>query len=101
MEVNNNKPFLKDVDVGAFTCMHKFLKYCNSLICIQLVNLVAIVKKFYFPGEFPEVQTNPGVTHQFKVGDKVRVDLECDILKIMQEGHGGWNPRMAEVKQCT
>ena len=37
------------------------------------------------------------MTHQFKVGDKVRVDLEVDILKMMQEGHGGWNPRMAEV----
>ncbi|KAL4220948.1 E3 ubiquitin-protein ligase mib2 [Mactra antiquata] len=47
-------------------------------------------------GEFPEVTTNPGITHQFKVGDKVRVDLEVDILKIMQEGHGGWNPRMGE-----
>ena len=34
---------------------------------------------------------------QFKVGDKVRVDLEPEILKAMQEGHGGWNPRMAEV----
>ena len=50
-----------------------------------------------FAGEFTEVQTNPGVTHQFKVGDKVRVDLECDILKMMQEGHGGWNPRMSEA----
>lgn len=38
-----------------------------------------------------------GVTpSQFKVGDRVRVDLEVDILKAMQEGHGGWNPRMAE-----
>lgn len=53
---------------------------------------------FCVAGEFPEVQTNPGVTHQFKVGDKVRVDLEMEILKIMQEGHGGWNPRMAEVR---
>ena len=34
----------------------------------------------------------------FKVGDKVRVDLEVEILKAMQEGHGGWNPRMAEVR---
>ena len=33
----------------------------------------------------------------FKVGDKVKVDLEVDILKVMQEGHGGWNPCMAEV----
>lgn len=33
----------------------------------------------------------------FKVGDRVRVDLEVDVLRIMQEGHGGWNPRMEEV----
>ena len=36
--------------------------------------------------------------HQFKVGDKVRVDLDVEILKAMQEGHGGWNPRMADVR---
>ncbi|XP_074653934.1 E3 ubiquitin-protein ligase MIB2-like [Tubulanus polymorphus] len=34
--------------------------------------------------------------NQFKVGDNVRVDLEIDVLKQMQEGHGGWNPKMAE-----
>lgn len=28
---------------------------------------------------------------------KVRVDLTVDVLKFLQEGHGGWNPRMAEV----
>lgn len=34
----------------------------------------------------------------FKVGDRVRVDLEVEVLKVMQEGHGGWNPKMAEVR---
>ncbi len=39
-----------------------------------------------------------GVVHShFKVGDKVRVDLDVEILKAMQEGHGGWNSRMVEV----
>ncbi|KAL3861794.1 hypothetical protein ACJMK2_007813 [Sinanodonta woodiana] len=47
-------------------------------------------------GEFPEPTTSTGISHQFKVGDKVWVNLEVDILKIMQEGHGGWNPRMSE-----
>ncbi|XP_022104151.1 E3 ubiquitin-protein ligase MIB2-like isoform X2 [Acanthaster planci] len=32
----------------------------------------------------------------FSVGDKVKVILEEDVLKAMQEGHGGWNPKMAE-----
>lgn len=42
------------------------------------------------------------VSHQntcsnFSVGDKVVVDLEIDLLKTMQEGHGGWNAKMSEV----
>ncbi|XP_071805425.1 E3 ubiquitin-protein ligase MIB2-like isoform X1 [Asterias amurensis] len=32
----------------------------------------------------------------FSVGDKVKVILEEEVLKAMQEGHGGWNPKMAE-----
>nr|CAD7409272.1 unnamed protein product [Timema poppensis] len=32
----------------------------------------------------------------FNVGDKVKVLMDVDTLKHMQEGHGGWNPRMAE-----
>jgi hypothetical protein len=31
------------------------------------------------------------------VGDKVKVLMDVEALKQMQEGHGGWNPRMAEV----
>lgn len=34
---------------------------------------------------------------QFSVGDRVEVLLDIESLKIMQDGHGGWNPRMAEV----
>ena len=34
---------------------------------------------------------------QFKTGDYVKVDLELEILKALQEGHGGWNPKMALV----
>ncbi len=45
----------------------------------------------------PEEGTRGAVRCQFKVGDKVRVDLDTEILKAMQEGHGGWNPRMADV----
>uniref|UniRef100_A0A8C7EL66 RING-type E3 ubiquitin transferase n=1 Tax=Neovison vison TaxID=452646 RepID=A0A8C7EL66_NEOVI len=32
----------------------------------------------------------------FQHGDKVKCLLDTDILREMQEGHGGWNPRMAE-----
>lgn len=34
----------------------------------------------------------------FSVGDKVQVTVNVEQLKAMQQGHGGWNPRMAEVK---
>ncbi|XP_062959850.1 E3 ubiquitin-protein ligase MIB2 isoform X3 [Cynocephalus volans] len=32
----------------------------------------------------------------FQHGDKVKCLLDIDILREMQEGHGGWNPRMVE-----
>ncbi|RUS90925.1 hypothetical protein EGW08_001322 [Elysia chlorotica] len=38
----------------------------------------------------------PSTPSQFKVGDRVRCDLDMEVLKQMQDGHGGWNPRMAE-----
>ena len=34
----------------------------------------------------------------FLVGERVRVQVSVDQLKVMQEGHGGWNNKMAEVK---
>nr|XP_039250524.1 E3 ubiquitin-protein ligase MIB2-like isoform X1 [Styela clava] len=33
----------------------------------------------------------------FNVGDKVIVCLSIDVLRQMQEGHGGWNPKMANL----
>lgn len=30
-------------------------------------------------------------------GDNVRVQLDIDVFKAMQDGHGGWNESMAEV----
>ena len=48
-------------------------------------------------GHVSEVSPVGNVLSMFKVGDLVKVDLDVDILKQMQEGHGGWNPRMAEV----
>ncbi|XP_014603514.1 PREDICTED: E3 ubiquitin-protein ligase MIB2 [Polistes canadensis] len=32
----------------------------------------------------------------FNIGDKVKVLIQVEALKEMQDGHGGWNPRMAE-----
>lgn len=30
-------------------------------------------------------------------GDRVRVALDADTLRHLQQGHGGWNPRMSDV----
>ena len=33
----------------------------------------------------------------FHVGDRVYVHSSADEARRMQEGHGGWNPKMEEV----
>lgn len=50
------------------------------------------------PGEHAELQRQESADgHSFQQGDKVKCLLEVEILRQMQEGHGGWNPKMAEV----
>ena len=34
---------------------------------------------------------------ELAAGDTVRVDLDLEIVKLMQEGHGGWTDAMADV----
>ncbi|KAM9344176.1 E3 ubiquitin-protein ligase MIB2 isoform 2-T3 [Pholidichthys leucotaenia] len=48
-------------------------------------------------GEHAELQRQESAdSHSFQQGDKVKCLLDVDILRQMQEGHGGWNPKMAE-----
>lgn len=42
-----------------------------------------------------------GMFNQFSVGDKVKIILAVDAFKQMQEGHGGWNYKMAEVRYLS
>ncbi|XP_064610432.1 E3 ubiquitin-protein ligase MIB2-like isoform X2 [Liolophura sinensis] len=42
-----------------------------------------------------EVAPSSGIPREFKVGEKVKVELGKDRFQSMQEGHGAWNPRMA------
>ncbi|KAM4872487.1 E3 ubiquitin-protein ligase MIB2 isoform 3-T4 [Thomomys bottae] len=58
---------------------------------------------FYYKEHLPrlgkpaELQRRVSADSQpFQRGDKVKCLLETDVLRDMQEGHGGWNPRMAE-----
>lgn len=51
------------------------------------------------PGKPAELQRKESTDrHPFQHGDKVKCLLDIDILREMQEGHGGWNPKMAEVR---
>nr|XP_033777263.1 E3 ubiquitin-protein ligase MIB2 isoform X1 [Geotrypetes seraphini]XP_033777264.1 E3 ubiquitin-protein ligase MIB2 isoform X1 [Geotrypetes seraphini]XP_033777265.1 E3 ubiquitin-protein ligase MIB2 isoform X1 [Geotrypetes seraphini]XP_033777267.1 E3 ubiquitin-protein ligase MIB2 isoform X1 [Geotrypetes seraphini]XP_033777268.1 E3 ubiquitin-protein ligase MIB2 isoform X1 [Geotrypetes seraphini]XP_033777269.1 E3 ubiquitin-protein ligase MIB2 isoform X1 [Geotrypetes seraphini] len=48
-------------------------------------------------GKPAEIQRKESTECQpFQPGDKVKCLLDMDILREMQEGHGGWNPKMAE-----
>lgn len=47
--------------------------------------------------EQPVVQPQRIGPPPFGVGDKVQVNVSVEQLKLMQQGHGGWNPRMSEV----
>ncbi|XP_069893176.1 E3 ubiquitin-protein ligase MIB2 isoform X4 [Dipodomys merriami] len=58
---------------------------------------------FYYKEHLPrlgkpaELQRRVSADSQpFQRGDKVKCLLDTDVLRDMQEGHGGWNPRMAE-----
>lgn len=45
----------------------------------------------------PYKETPGSKPHKFAEGDHVRVQVEVDVFKMMQEGHGGWNDQMASV----
>ena len=47
----------------------------------------------------PTAASTDNLTPKFKVGDRVKVQLEVEIFRQMQEGHGGWNDQMAEVRR--
>ena len=47
-------------------------------------------------GAAPPVPPPPTVK-MFNSGDTVRVLLDIDVFKLMQEGHGGWTDQMLEV----
>jgi len=34
---------------------------------------------------------------RFKEGDKVKISIDVDILKMIEDNRGGWDDRMAEV----
>lgn len=58
---------------------------------------------FYYPDHLPvlgkPVEESPTEEKaDIASGDLVRVQLEVDVFKAMQQGHGGWNDQMVEVQ---
>lgn len=56
----------------------------------------------YYPEHLPilgssQVHAEIMAKCAFRKGDRVRVGVDLDTLKRMQEGHGGWNDNMARV----
>ena len=39
----------------------------------------------------------PPMERDFAAGDKIKIELDPDVWKLMQEGHGGWNDLMTMV----
>ena len=66
--------------------------------CFYLISayFTFTISLLLFTGE-PTEQIHALPPCPFKVGNKVKVDMDPELLKTMQEGHGGWNPKMAEV----
>ena len=45
----------------------------------------------------PGTPLPPPDPQEFSSGDYVRVELDQDVLRLMQEGHGGWSSDMGDV----
>jgi E3 ubiquitin-protein ligase mind-bomb len=71
------------------------LNFRGSLYLIAVGNLTGISSEMQ-GGAARQSSSSPRHL-TFNVGDKVKVAMDVEALKQMQEGHGGWNPRMAEV----
>ena len=40
-------------------------------------------------------------TNRFDIGDRVRIDVDVEVVKSLQHGHGGWSDGMTEVSSPT
>lgn len=48
-----------------------------------------------------ETRRRPTDTNRLKVGDRVSVCLDAEVLKAMSTGHGGWIDDMAQVRSIV
>ena len=68
---------------------------CHTCIIIPIVCLSSGTE--YHVPELSALNTDGTI---FKVGDRVRVNCDVDTLKHLQTDHGGWNPKMSQVRQA-
>ena len=40
-------------------------------------------------------------TGRFEVGERVRIDVDVEVVKSLQHGHGGWSDGMVEVRPLS
>ena len=66
--------------------MHTKKTVSSHDVCIYIV-YIHVIK-----GGEPRVHSE-----ELAAGDHVKVELDPDVWKRMQQGHGEWNDRMAEV----
>ena len=61
---------------------------------IQCINVVDVFASLGapLPGMDPSA---------LSTGDLVRVELEPEVFRAVQEGHGGWNEVMLNVSSCS
>ena len=43
------------------------------------------------------ITDSTGRNVKFKIGDKVKIDLELEVVQSLQQGHGGWTYSMYDV----
>ena len=78
--------------------MMSYVHEVSTCKIIRYVTVLLITKDMFAPAPLQSAaQLLERPLCQFKAGDYVRVELELEILKALQEGHGGWNPKMAMV----
>ena len=66
--------------------------------CLLHYVLIIHLKTIYHAGEKTEEhESDQDSNLTFIVGETVKVNVDVEVLKKMQEGHGGWNPRMSQV----
>ena len=74
-----------------------------SLYCAIYILLREHAPVCYWSRAGAGVKGEGGVAsgHQYlAAGDTVKVELDVEILKLMQEQHGGWNDTMSTVSAC-